>query len=287
MSAHRVVDLPEPVGPVTSTRPLGRWQSWRISFERFISSAVMILLGIDPEDPAHPLAVAEEVAAEARDPGHLVGEVGVVAARELLAVPLGRDRKQDPLGVGGGEHRPSGERLHLAVVADHGRRPDRHVQVGSLHVEHRREELFHLPGRPRRRPASGCGRRQGRAARLRRRRPPPPRRRRRGAPPRSGRPGASRRSPWRPRTPATSIRHSALPAARACRDASVATPSTQLGHVVRRLGGALDLPLPRRGQDHDATAGDEADLLPSGARGLLDESFQGQRFSPPGSPARG
>jgi hypothetical protein len=44
------------------------------------------------EHAPHPLAVQEEVAAEPGQAPDLVGEVRVVAALELLAVALGRDR---------------------------------------------------------------------------------------------------------------------------------------------------------------------------------------------------
>ncbi len=84
------------------------------------------------EHAAHPLAVQEEVAAEARQARDLVGEVGVVAALELLAVALGRDRPEDPLRVRGREHRTTGERHDLAVDAQHGRGARADVQVGRV-----------------------------------------------------------------------------------------------------------------------------------------------------------
>ena len=56
----------------------------------------------------------------------------------------------------------------------------------------------------------------------------------------------------------------------------------ELRHVVARLRGPLHLALSRRREDHDATARNEADFLPSGPRGLLNESFQGQRVQPSG-----
>ena len=67
-----------------------------------MSSAVMILLGITRNTPPMPLRSRKKLQRKRATPGDLVGEVGVVAALELLAVALGRDRPQDALGVGAG-----------------------------------------------------------------------------------------------------------------------------------------------------------------------------------------
>ena len=69
MSAQSVVDLPEPVGPVTSTRPLGRWHSCRISFESPISSAVMMRLGMTRKTPPMPLRSMKKLQRKRARPG--------------------------------------------------------------------------------------------------------------------------------------------------------------------------------------------------------------------------
>ena len=78
------------------------------------------------------------------DAGDLVGEVGVVAALELLAVALGRDRPQQPLRVLGRQHGVAVECPHVAVVADDGRGADGHVQVGRLQFHEHAEQVLDL-----------------------------------------------------------------------------------------------------------------------------------------------
>ena len=46
ISAASVVDLPDPVGPVTSTRPLGSWEKFTIEGDRPSSSGVGMMEGI-------------------------------------------------------------------------------------------------------------------------------------------------------------------------------------------------------------------------------------------------
>ena len=88
-----------------------------------------MLGGNDAEDPARALAVHEQVAAEATDAGNLVGEVGVVAAGELLARPRRGDREQQTFGVGSRQDAAPGYRRHLAVVAHRGCVAGREMQV--------------------------------------------------------------------------------------------------------------------------------------------------------------
>ena len=120
----------------------------------------------DAEHAAHTLAVHEEVAAEARQVGDLVSEVGVVAVLELLAVALGGDGPEHPLRVGGGEHRAVRQRLDLPVVPDDRWRADGHVEVRGLHPDQGPEQLVHLRGVTvsGRGPRSGGARRGGGAA---------------------------------------------------------------------------------------------------------------------------
>ena len=53
--AARVVDLPEPVGPVTSTRPERRSESRRMDGGQFRSSSVRTLLGMVRKTAASPV----------------------------------------------------------------------------------------------------------------------------------------------------------------------------------------------------------------------------------------
>ena len=145
----------------------------------------MILLGITRKTPPMPLRSRKKLQRKRARPGDLVGEVGVVAPLELLAVPLGGDR---PAGCArcpprSGPARP-GSGLDLAVVADHGRRAHaRCAGRSAFIVDHAcgRARRSRPPCRRRRDAARrGGGRarpRRGRAAPAPRARPPAARRR--------------------------------------------------------------------------------------------------------------
>ncbi len=116
--AASVVDLPEPVGPVTSTSPRG-----------FSASCIEVLrqaelhqrpdLGRDhAERGAEGRALEEDVHAEAADAGDRVGHVDVAPGLEHLLL-LGREDPVEQVArVLRGEHLVVLERLELAAHAE-------------------------------------------------------------------------------------------------------------------------------------------------------------------------
>ena len=96
------------------------------------------------EHAARALPVAEQVAAEARDAGYLVREVGVVALGELLPVAGGRDRQEEAFRVARRQRAASRHRLDLAVHAQHRRRPGAEVEVRCLPLDDRAQQGVHL-----------------------------------------------------------------------------------------------------------------------------------------------
>ena len=102
MSAASVVDLPEPVGPVTSTRPRGRVANWATDirnaqlFERPDAGRD------DAERRADRAALLVAVDAEPGAAGQRVGEVELVVLVERLLLLLAHqaaDGGDDLLGV--------------------------------------------------------------------------------------------------------------------------------------------------------------------------------------------
>jgi hypothetical protein len=85
-----VVDLPEPVGPVTSTRPRGRFRQVLDDRRQPSSSKVRILNGI-AERAGHRAALHEDVRAEAREVLHAEGEVELVLLLEVVLLRVGED----------------------------------------------------------------------------------------------------------------------------------------------------------------------------------------------------
>ena len=219
----------------------------------------------DAEDPAHALAVHEEVAAEAREARDLVGKVGVVPPLELLAIAIGRDRPQDALGVGRREDRTARQRLHVPVVPDHRRRAHRDVEVGGIHRDHRAEQILDLGRGPR-----GPRRRRARRGRSRRHG-------RRGGGRRAVAEGERGEGAGRPslgaRAHRPDPRHLEAPLGEPCRQGPARIRGQQRGQELvdrgRRLLGPLHLTLSGRRQDHDAAARHQAHLLAAGLDGGL------------------
>ena len=95
----------------------------------------------DAEHRAAALAIEEHVGAEAGEALDLVGEVGVVALRELGAIDLRRDRlHQRHHVVVGQRRRVRFERQDVAVLANQRRHARRQVQVGRLGFDHQPEQ---------------------------------------------------------------------------------------------------------------------------------------------------
>ena len=140
ISAHRVVDLPEPVGPDDQ-------------HQAFVQEAELGHLLPDAElldrhdlrrdDAAHghrPLAVPRRVDAEAGETRDLVGEIRIAGLLPFRAIPLGHDRQQHQRELIPGDRRPLLS-LDLAVGAEHRRFADPHVQVRRLARHQLPEEL--------------------------------------------------------------------------------------------------------------------------------------------------
>ena len=154
--AASVVDLPEPVVPVSSTIPRSSSASVRIT-----SGQAEVVDGADLErDRAagdrDGVALAEGVDAEAREAGDRVGEVGLADALELLEqLRVLDDLAERALGVLGFEGLGALDRAQLAVDADHRRRRNLDVQIRALvvdqvaqrfvDVEH--QDLYRVAGR--------------------------------------------------------------------------------------------------------------------------------------------
>ena len=97
--AASVVDLPEPVGPVTSTRPRGRSARNLHTFGRPSSSMRRDLQRDDAEDRAHRVALLEDVGAEARQARDAVREVELELGLEAAALLLGEQAEDHRLRV--------------------------------------------------------------------------------------------------------------------------------------------------------------------------------------------
>ena len=89
-----MVDLPEPVGPVTSTKPRGCFAKSATTGGRPSVFERRDLERDQAERGAHRRALEVGVDAEPRGPG-LVGEVDLPVVLEALALGVGEDRVDD------------------------------------------------------------------------------------------------------------------------------------------------------------------------------------------------
>ena len=137
--AASVVDLPEPVVPVSRTIPRGSSASLRITSGRPRSSIVRTWNGIARHAIETEPALAKGVDAEPRQPGDLVGEVHLaLGPRTPASSPLVRSRMCSSAAsvscsVSGSE---PVDRAKRAVDPRHRRRVDLDVQVGALALNH-------------------------------------------------------------------------------------------------------------------------------------------------------
>src|SRR4051812_47481203 len=143
--AHRVVDLPLPVGPVTSTSPLVRKQSFKISLDSPMSSAVRILLGICRKTAPIPLRSRKTLQRKrASVPSSYAKSVSfrrVNSSRFFSGINWKRMRSTSFATMG-----PSkpGSGLHLSVFAHHRRNVGGEMNIGSVVIELYAEKLFNL-----------------------------------------------------------------------------------------------------------------------------------------------
>src|SRR3954468_13302767 len=134
------VDLPEPVGPVTRTRPrlLGEVVDGRRQPEVVDGDDV----GRDQaEGGADGRALEVGVDAKARVAGHRVGEVDLPLGLELLALVVGEDRVDDLARVGRRQARIALHPHEASADADHRRGAGGDVQVGGAARHDVHEEI--------------------------------------------------------------------------------------------------------------------------------------------------
>ncbi len=138
--AASVVDLPEPVGPVTSTMPRGLSASSPKILGALSCSSVRILLGMVRNTAPAPRLLVEGVDAETRQAVDLEGEVDLQELFVVLALGVVHDV------VHHGVHllvlqRVDVDAAHIAVHADHGRQAGGKVQVGGLVLDAECQQL--------------------------------------------------------------------------------------------------------------------------------------------------
>ena len=137
--AASVVDLPLPVGPVTSTSPRGRSASVAMTAGR-PSSLKPLIFRDEAVDGRDRPALVEHVAAEARHPADAEREIELHRFLEALLLRIGQDAVRQRFRLGRTENRQV-QRLQLAVHAHLRRRVRREVQVGAVHVDQRLQEI--------------------------------------------------------------------------------------------------------------------------------------------------
>ena len=101
------------------------------------------LAGMTRKTAAAPCARGTRCSGSAR-PLDLVGEVGVVELRVLVAVPLGHDRAEHDLEAVVVQRALAGQALHLAVLADERRFADAQMQVAAAIDDEAAEERVDL-----------------------------------------------------------------------------------------------------------------------------------------------
>ena len=153
-----VVDLPEPVGPVTSTRPRGRSANCCTDAGKPERLEGHDLERDGPHDGADRVALQEDVHAEAADLRHGVRRVELEVGLELLPLLLGEDGVDHPADLGAVELRELGERLDLAVDTHRGVDADGQVEVGAAEVDDPLEQVVDVQLLHRRAVGRGHGR---------------------------------------------------------------------------------------------------------------------------------
>ena len=160
MIAASVVDLPEPVGPVTRTRPRGfSAKMWRIAGS-WSSSSVLISVGMRRKAAPTRLPLVVHVHAEAGDARERVREVELAVQLELLLLLAREDAVQQPAGVVRAEGLEAGGTQDLPAHAVDGRAVRRDVQVRRVQHNHLLEQL--VDGRQIRHSLPRIGTRPGR-----------------------------------------------------------------------------------------------------------------------------
>ena len=138
--AASVVDLPEPVGPVTRIRPRGRLVTSAKIFGAFSSSSDSTFEGIVRNAAAAPRCWLNALTRKRAR----FGTAKLKSALEVLLVHLALRVAHDVVHHGVHVlvlHRRQVDAPDVAVDADHRRQPRRQVQVGGLVLDREGEEL--------------------------------------------------------------------------------------------------------------------------------------------------
>ena len=138
--AASVVDLPEPVGPVTRIRPRGRFVSLGEDLGRRELLERQHLRRNRAERGGRAALLVERVDAEAREVRHREAEVALEVFLVLLALMVAHDvvhHGVDVLVL----HRRQVDPPHIAVDPDQRRQARRQMQVGGLVLDREGEEL--------------------------------------------------------------------------------------------------------------------------------------------------
>ncbi len=141
--AASVVDLPEPVGPVTSTKPRGFLVNSSSTVGRPRSRRFGIVLRDQAEGRRQRRALHVGVDAEARLAGDRVGEVDLPVVLQPLTLVVAEDRVDHLARDLRGQLRVV-HRLELSVVAQHRRRAGRQVKVGGVALHHLQQHVCEI-----------------------------------------------------------------------------------------------------------------------------------------------
>ncbi len=129
--AASVVDLPEPVGPVTRISPRGRLVISANTFGALSSSSESTLDGNGPEGGRGAARLHERVDPEAGEVRHREAEVALEVFLVVLALGVAHDvvhHGVDVLVL----HRRQVDPADIAMDTNHRRQPGRHVKIGGL-----------------------------------------------------------------------------------------------------------------------------------------------------------
>ena len=136
-----VVDLPEPVGPVTSTKPRGSIAKFATDGGMPRSSSFLISNGMSRNAAPTRVALPVDVDAEPGLPGHRVGEVELEVLLELLPLLLGdRSRTCTRWMTGGVSTGKSSSGRQVPVEPELRAGAGGQVQVGGAALEHGAEQ---------------------------------------------------------------------------------------------------------------------------------------------------
>ena len=133
--AASVVDLPEPVGPVTSTRPRGLSHKVRTMAGRPESVEALDFPGNRAKHGGDGAALMEDVAAETSQALQAEREVELEIFLQAMLLHVGEHAVGERLGVGRRERRHV-ERTQLSVNAHARRAVGRKVQVAATQFDH-------------------------------------------------------------------------------------------------------------------------------------------------------